>query len=57
IAYAVAVNLAVEPGIALGLFACGCAPGGLASNIFTYLLHGNVSLSITMTLVSTLASF
>ncbi|BFZ12877.1 hypothetical protein BsWGS_15916 [Bradybaena similaris] len=57
IAFVVAINLDVDTGIKLGLFACGCAPGGLASNIFTYLLHGNVSLSITMTLCSTLASF
>ena len=44
------------PGIALGLFALGCSPGGSGSNAFSYLLGGDVSLSITMTLVSTVAA-
>ena len=48
--------LKLETGVALGFFAMGCAPGGGASNIYTYLLNGDLSLSITMTLVSTFAS-
>lgn len=46
-----------DPGTALGLFATGCAPGGGASNAYSFLLDGDVSLSVTMTLISTLASF
>ncbi|KAI6221433.1 hypothetical protein M3Y99_01550600 [Aphelenchoides fujianensis] len=42
---------------ALGLFITGCSPGGGASNFWTYLLGGNTHLSITMTFLSTLASF
>lgn len=42
--------------IALGIFICGVCPGGGSSNIYTYLLDGDVSLSITMTFISTLAS-
>ena len=48
--------LKLEAGLALGFFAMGCAPGGGASNIYTYLLNGDLSLSITMTLISTFAS-
>ncbi|KAI0214458.1 P3 protein [Lamellibrachia satsuma] len=41
---------------ALGYFAVGCAPGGGHSNIYTFLFNGNVSLSVTMTFVSVIAS-
>ena len=43
-------------GQALGLFAAGCAPGGSSSNMYTYLLGGDVSLSVTLTLISLIAS-
>ena len=42
--------------ISFGIFVCGVCPGGGASNIYTYLLGGDVNLSITMTLISTVAS-
>ncbi|KAJ8920283.1 hypothetical protein NQ315_011944 [Exocentrus adspersus] len=41
----------------LGMFFAGVAPGGGASNIWTVLLEGNVSLSIIMTTISTVAAF
>jgi len=41
----------------LGMFFTGVSPGGGASNIWTYLLGGNLTLSITMTTVSTFAAF
>lgn len=41
----------------LGLFFTGISPAGGASNIWTYSLGGNLNLSVTMTAVSTLASF
>uniref|UniRef100_A0A0B7AEI0 Uncharacterized protein n=2 Tax=Arion vulgaris TaxID=1028688 RepID=A0A0B7AEI0_9EUPU len=56
IAFAVVCTLNMDVGIALGLFALGCSPGGSASNAYTFLLDGNVSLSVTMTLISTIAS-
>ena len=34
----------------------GAAPGGVASNVMTYLAGGNVALSVTMTAFSTLLS-
>ena len=43
-------------GLALGYFASGCAPGGGPSNFYTYLFRGDVSLSVTMTLISIVAS-
>ena len=41
----------------LGLFVTGCSPGGGGSNLWTYILGGNLHLSITMTFLSTLAAF
>jgi sodium/bile acid cotransporter 3/5 len=41
----------------LGLFVTGTAPGGGASNIWTLLFGGNLNLSLTMTTISTFASF
>ncbi|GAA4648943.1 bile acid:sodium symporter family protein [Kistimonas scapharcae] len=40
----------------IGMLLVGVAPGGIASNALTYLAGGNVALSISMTLVSTLLS-
>ncbi|XP_041375774.1 ileal sodium/bile acid cotransporter-like [Gigantopelta aegis] len=45
-----------NPAIRLGIFACGICPGGGLSNIYSYLLGGDVSLSITMTCISTVAA-
>ncbi|ESO95070.1 hypothetical protein LOTGIDRAFT_94557, partial [Lottia gigantea] len=56
ISFLIVYLIDMEPGIALGYFALGCSPGGSASNVYTYLFGGEVSLSVTMTLVSTLAS-
>ena len=44
------------PEIAAGMILVGAAPGGVASNVITYLAKGNVALSVTMTACSTLAS-
>ncbi|XP_074645679.1 ileal sodium/bile acid cotransporter-like [Tubulanus polymorphus] len=56
LAFGLAKLLKLDPSQSLGLFAAGCAPGGGSSNTYTYLLGGCLSLSITMTLVSTIAS-
>jgi len=39
---------------ALGLAIVGACPGGTASNVIAYLAKGNVALSVSMTMVSTL---
>jgi BASS family bile acid:Na+ symporter len=45
-----------EGAIAAGVILVGSAPGGVASNVITYLAGGNVALSVTMTACSTLAA-
>ena len=56
VAFSLVKIIGLRGGVALGLFASGCAPGGGASNMYTYMLGGDVSLSITMTLISVFAS-
>jgi len=50
----VSVLLQLPPALAAGVILVGCAPGGTASNVVTYLAKGDVALSVTMTSVSTL---
>jgi BASS family bile acid:Na+ symporter len=55
---AVVARLAnLPPGIALGLVLMNAVPSGSLTNVFTYLGHGNVTLSIVMTCASTAVSF
>jgi len=56
ISFALGIIFKLDPPLAFGLFAMGCSPGGAASNIYTHLLDGDVSLSVTMTFVSTICS-
>ncbi|KAI5645659.1 sodium bile acid symporter family domain-containing protein [Phthorimaea operculella] len=46
-----------NPAMRLGMFFTGVSPSGGASNIWTFILKGNLNLSLAMTSVSTLASF
>ncbi|KAK2708878.1 hypothetical protein QYM36_014490 [Artemia franciscana] len=46
-----------NPELQLGLFVTGCSPGGGGSNLWTYILDGNLNLSVTMTCISTFAAF
>ncbi|MFM7932020.1 MAG: bile acid:sodium symporter family protein [Pirellula sp.] len=46
--------LSLPPEITLGMVLLGSSPGGISSNVITYLAKGNVALSVTMTAVSTL---
>ncbi|XP_023210355.1 solute carrier family 10 member 6-like [Centruroides sculpturatus] len=45
-----------ESSLAAGLLIKSCFPGGAISNVFTYYLDGDVSLSVTMTTISIVAS-
>ena len=45
-----------NPEVAAGMVLIGSCPGGVASNVMTFLAKGNVALSVTMTSVSTLAA-
>lgn len=42
--------------LALGLILVGCCPGGVSSNVMSYLCHGDVAFSVGMTTASTLLS-
>jgi BASS family bile acid:Na+ symporter len=53
---ALAKAFGFKPEIAAGVVLIGSCPGGVASNLMTYLAGGNVALSVTMTSCSTLAS-
>ena len=43
----------LEPALALGILLVGCCPGGVSSNIISYLCHGDVAFSVGMTCAST----
>ncbi len=51
-----AKSFGFEAEIAAGVVLIGSCPGGVASNLMTYLAGGNVALSVTMTSCSTLVS-
>lgn len=53
---AIATSFGFEPEVAAGVILIGSCPGGVASNLMTYLAKGNVALSVTMTSCSTLVS-
>ncbi len=55
LAWLLARVLALPPELALGILMVGACAGGTASNVMTYLANGDVALSVSMTLVSTLA--
>ena len=44
----------LTPEVAAGVILIGACPGGVASNVITYLARGDVALSVTMTACSTL---
>ncbi|XP_041985325.1 P3 protein-like isoform X2 [Aricia agestis] len=54
IGYAIFPN---QPDMRLGMFFTGVAPAGGASNIWTYILGGNLNMSLAMTTISMIASF
>ena len=55
VAFILAKMLQLPESLAVGLILVGCCAGGTASNVICYLAGANVALSITMTMVSTLA--
>ena len=52
--FSLAMAFGFEPSVAAGVILIGSCPGGVASNVMTYLSKGNVALSVTMTACSTL---
>lgn len=56
VAFSVAKVLNLPSGIAVGLILVGCCPGGVSSNIMSFLCKGDVAFSVGMTTASTLLS-
>ena len=57
IGWSVATVLKLEPGFAVGLILVASCPGGMASNMITFLAQANVALSVVLTMASTLLAF
>ena len=54
LAWSIAHALHLSPGLTVGLILVGCCPGGVSSNIMSFLAGGDVAYSVGMTAVSTL---
>lgn len=54
VAYALALSFGFPPEVAAGILLVGASPGGMASNVMTFLAKGNLALSVTLTACSTL---
>ncbi|MDD7022309.1 MAG: bile acid:sodium symporter family protein [Aeromonadales bacterium] len=54
LAWTIAKSFNLPNDIAVGLILVGCAPGGVSSNIMSFLCHGDVPFSVGMTTASTL---
>jgi BASS family bile acid:Na+ symporter len=52
ITFGLVLILQPPPSIALGMFVVACCPGGVVSNLFTYLSSGNVAYSVSLTATS-----
>lgn len=55
--WSVATLLRLEPGLAVGIILVASCPGGMASNLISYLARANLALSVVMTLCSTMLAF
>lgn len=53
----VATALKLEPGLAVGIILVASCPGGMASNMISYLAKANVALSVVLTMISTMLVF
>lgn len=53
-AYLIARAFNLSPEATFGLIVLGCVPGGVASNVFTFMAGGDVALSISTTMCTTL---
>jgi bile acid:Na+ symporter, BASS family len=56
VGYAVAKLSGLPAGLAAGIVLVSCCPGGVASNVITYLARANVALSVLMTMCSTIGA-
>ena len=56
IAFTLTKVFGLDPAIGVGLILVGCCPGGVSSNIMSFLCRGDVAFSVGMTTVTTLCS-
>ena len=56
LAYLLAHSLPLSEDHRIGLIMVGCVPGAMASNVLTMMARGNVSYSVSLTTLATLAS-
>ena len=56
IAFTVSKALGLSPQLTVGLILVGCSPGGVSSNLMTFLCQGDVAFSVGMTTASTMLS-
>ena len=54
VAYGLSHLFGLNPYLSAGIILVGCCPGGVSSNIMSYLCRGDVAFSVGMTTVSTL---
>lgn len=54
LAYALSIIFNLPPELAAGVILVGTCPGGTASNVMTYLAKGDLALSVSMTMTTTL---
>ncbi|XP_037625979.1 sodium/bile acid cotransporter 4 [Sebastes umbrosus] len=54
VAFLLALAFSLDDVAAMAVLLCGCCPGGNLSNIMSLLVHGEMNLSIVMTISSTL---
>lgn len=54
LAYTLVKLFGLEPALAIGILLVGSCPGGVSSNIMSFLCHGDVAFSVGMTCASTL---
>ncbi len=54
IAFTIALFSKIDPAFKVGLIILSACPGGATSNLITYILSGNVALSISMTAINSL---
>lgn len=54
VAYALVALFRLPPELAIGVILLGACPGGTASNVISYLARGDVALSVSMTMTTTL---
>lgn len=54
LAYTLTKVFGLEPALAIGILLVGSCPGGVSSNIMSFLCHGDVAYSVGMTCASTL---